>query len=120
GRLLDFLREKAINLNGIKMFILDEVDRMLEMGFIDDVKRILARLPKEIQMGLFSATISPAIHEIIRSYLPNPHMIRLETLAADKPKIKQTCYGIEPHEKLDTLLRIIEEKRGSTLIFCRT
>lgn len=120
GRLIDLLREGKINLNHIRILILDEADRMLEMGFIDDVKFILNRLPKPIQMALFSATIPRAIHEIIRTYLPAPCYIRLENLAADKPKIKQTCYGVELHEKLDALLRIISKKHGSTLIFCRT
>ncbi len=120
GRLLDFLREGAIRLDAVKIVILDEADRMLEMGFIEDVKLILSRMPKQVQKGLFSATIPPAVHEIIQTYLTNPHHIRLGNHHADKPKIKQMCYGVEPQEKLNTLLRIMDIKNGSILIFCRT
>lgn len=120
GRLIDFLREGAIRLDEVRMVVLDEVDRMLEMGFIDDVKFILSRMPKQVQAALFSATIPSAIHEIIRKYLINPCYIRLENHSADKPKIRQTCYGVATEEKLNTLLRIMDNKCGSTLIFCRT
>ena len=120
GRLIDFLQEGAIRLDRVQMVILDEADRMLEMGFIDDVKFILSRMPKQVQTALFSATIPSAIHEIIRTYLLNPCYIRLGNHPADKPKIRQTCYGVATEEKLNTLLRIMDNKRGSTLIFCRT
>lgn len=120
GRFIDFLWEGEMKIDKIKIVILDEADRMLEMGFIDDVKFILSCLPKSMQMGLFSATMPPIIKEIIKTNVPEHTTIRLEKLESDRPKIKQICCNVQPHEKPRVMAEIIRALTGSTLIFCRT
>lgn len=120
GRLLDFTREGKIRLPEIHTVILDEADRMFDMGFINDVKSIFARIPRNAHVGLFSATIPAAVREIIQSYVSEPVYIRLEKLTQDKPKINAKFYSVEIHQKLNLLLSVLNAKERSTLIFCRT
>lgn len=120
GRLLDFTREGRIRLSDIQTIILDEADRMFDMGFINDVKWILGRLPAKFQIGLFSATIPQPIHQIIQTYVKEPAYVRLEKLVEDKPKISAKFYQVEGNQKLSLLLNVLKGKENSTLIFCRT
>lgn len=120
GRLVDFVMEGQISLDRTTIVIWDEADRMLEMGFIDDVKFILSCFKEKVQQGLFSATIPAPIHRIIEENIPNPHYVRLQHLQQDKPNIKQLCYKVSPHEKRNVLLQLVKDNQGSTLIFCRT
>ncbi len=120
GRLIDFIWEGMIHFEAVKIVILDEADRMFEMGFIDDIKFILSCLQHKVQFGLFSATMPPPIRQIAEQHVPDPFYIRLEKLVSDKPKIAQKCYRIAPHEKFRTLLKILKKEKGATLIFCKT
>lgn len=120
GRFIDFTWDGEISFEKIKIVILDEADRMLEMGFIDDIKFVLSCFRHPVQFGLFSATMPPPIKKIIEEHVPNPQYVQLQQLAQDKPKINQKCFLIPPHEKVKTLLRVIDGKRETTLIFCRT
>jgi len=120
GRLIDFIWDGDISFDKIKIVILDEADRMLEMGFIDDIEFILSCFRHKVQFGLFSATMPPPIRKIIEKHVSDPQYIQLQQLAVDKPKINQTCYAVSSHDKFKTLLRVMQGKRDTTLIFCRS
>ncbi len=108
GRLLAHLSMGYVDLSKVSFFILDEADRMLDMGFYDDIMQIVARLPKERQTLLFSATMPPKIQQLAKSILNNPHEIKL---AVSKPaeKIHQDAYVCYETQKLPILLSIFKE-----------
>lgn len=120
GRLLDHLRRTTIKLNGVKILVLDEADKMFDMGFIDDVKQIISQTPKERQTLLFSATISDQVHEIVRHFMKNP--ARLQTQAqVEKTKMQQYFYSVRSHDKFSFLVHILKENLGGLIIiFCAT
>jgi superfamily II DNA/RNA helicase len=120
GRLIDFIWEGMIHFETVKIVILDEADRMFEMGFIEDIKFILSCLQHKVQFGLFSATMPGPIQQIAEQHVPDPFYIRLEKLVSDKPKITQKCYKVAVREKFKALLKVIKHKKMSTLIFCKT
>jgi ATP-dependent RNA helicase DeaD len=123
GRVLDFLRQNKLRLSDCRYFVLDEADEMLSLGFIDDIRNILAKLPKERQ-GLFvSATISPYIESLANSFLYKAERISIEQLAEAAPKIKhyfiQVAIGVG--SKSSPLVESIERfKPRSAIIFCNT
>ena len=121
GRLLDHLERGTINLSKVKILVLDEADRMFDMGFIDDVKRIIGVLPKERQTLLFSATISREVHELVRNYMKNPEKVKLQSYV-DKSKIIQHYYNIESRDKFSLMVHLFKHqgKGGLTLVFCAT
>lgn len=121
GRLLDLIQQGFIQLNKIKYFVLDEADRMLDMGFIHDIKRILPKLPKEKQTLFFSATMPPVISGLANSILHNPVKIKVTPVSSTADTIKQSIYFVEKLEKKDLLIRLIRETdQKSILIFTRT
>lgn len=121
GRLLDLIQQGFIQLNKIKYFVLDEADRMLDMGFIHDIKRILPKLPKEKQTLFFSATIPPVISGLANSILHKPVKIKVSPVSSTADTIKQSIYFVEKLEKKDLLIRLIKETdKKSILIFTRT
>ncbi len=120
GRLLDHMERRTINLSRVKMLVLDEADKMFEMGFIDDVKRIISQLPRERQTMLFSATISQEIRGISRSYMQNPVMIKANALV-DKTLLAQKYYQVRTYDKFSLLLHLIrQEKPKLAMVFCGT
>ena len=121
GRLLDHLERGTINLSKIKILVLDEADRMFDMGFIDDVKRIIGTLPKDRQTLLFSATISREVHELVRNYMKNPEKVKLQSYL-DKSKIIQHYYNIESRDKFSLMVHLFKSqgKGGLILVFCAT
>jgi ATP-dependent RNA helicase DeaD len=120
GRILDHLSRGTINLSRIKILVLDEADRMLDMGFIDDVNKIISQCNKERQTLLFSATISPDICHIAKKYLNKPVEVSAEAYV-DPSKLKQVYYDVPQDMKFSLLVHLLKhEKAGLTMVFCNT
>jgi ATP-dependent RNA helicase RhlE len=121
GRLLDLMNQGIINLNSIKHFVLDEADRMLDMGFIHDIKRLIPKLPKDKQTLFFSATMPSTIASLSRSILRNPLKIEVTPTSSVIDTIEQYIYFVEKPEKKDLLINVLKkDKKQSVLVFSRT
>ena len=121
GRLFDHIQRKTIQLKGVEVLVLDEADRMLDMGFINDVKRIVSGLPNKRQTLLFSATISPEIKTLAADMLKSPKVIQIGRPRNPIDTITQHIYAVEKTQKMELLLHIIEDWRMfSVLLFSRT
>jgi len=121
GRLLDHFRAPYAKLTGLKYLVLDEADRMLDMGFLPDIRRVLRHLPSRRQTLFFSATMPPAIAELAREMLRNPATINMSQRAAPAVGITQAIYPVAQHLKAALLLALL--KRGEiqdALVFTRT
>lgn len=120
GRILDHLERKTINLRHTKTLVLDEADRMLDMGFIDDVTSIINQCPKERQTMLFSATISPDIEHLVHKYMKSPAYISVEQYL-DTSQLKQTYFDVQQNEKFSLLVHLLKhEHPGLIMVFCNT
>ena len=120
GRILDHINKRTINLSHINTLVLDEADRMLDMGFRDDVIRIISECPKERQTLLFSATISPDISFLSKRYMVSPIEINAEAYV-DPTKLEQIYYDIDNNLKYSLLKHLLEnEKSNLVMIFCNT
>lgn len=121
GRLLDLIRQGYVNLSNVDMFVLDEADRMLDLGMIKDVKEIISKLPKKRQNMLFSATMPKEISKFVHSILINPEKIEIKTSPENEKKIDQQVYFVEPPDKISLLLHLLKEQSyQSVLVFTRT
>lgn len=121
GRLLDLIGQGIIKLDGIRHFVLDEADRMLDMGFIHDIRKILPLLPEKKQTMLFSATMPAEITTISKKLLHSPARIEITPVASVVETIEQNVCYVEKPEKMDTLVKILnEEDKERVLIFSRT
>lgn len=121
GRLLDLIAQKHISLNHVKHFILDEADRMLDMGFIHDIKRLLPMLPKQKQTLFFSATMPGQIATLSKSILRNPVKVEVTPVSSAVDIIDQRLYFVEKKQKSELLISILEEEHEkSVLVFSRT
>ena len=121
GRLLDLINQGFIKLNQVEIFVLDEADRMLDMGFIHDVRRIIKRLPTERQTMLFSATMPQTIQDLSRSILIDPVKVEANPEATTVEKIDQSLYYVERGEKRDLLKHILQDSASErVLVFTRT
>lgn len=121
GRLMDHIRRNNIDLRHVHTLVLDEADRMLDMGFIDDIRFILRFVPKERQTLLFSATFSDEIRRIVSNYMKNPILIELNKEKPSVKTIKQFACIVDEHEKQKCLEFVMEKERPSlALIFCST
>jgi ATP-dependent RNA helicase RhlE len=121
GRLLDHVRQGNIDLSFVEMFVLDEADRMLDMGFIRDIKQIIKRLPKERQNMLFSATFSKEIRELANNLLDNPAEIQVAARNTTADRVEQLVYPVDKARKRELLSEMIG--RGNwqqVLVFTRT
>ena len=117
GRLLDFLTRRELKLDKIKYLILDEADRMLDMGFIKDIEKILAYIPKERQTMLFSATISSDIERLSQRYLHNAVNVKMAPVVkADL--LHQTYYQTTPEQRVAVLIHLLKKERDLALVFC--
>ncbi|MBM3232814.1 DEAD/DEAH box helicase [Candidatus Pacearchaeota archaeon] len=120
GRILDHLTQGTLSLRKIKILVLDEADRMLDMGFIEDVDKIISQCPKERQTMLFSATISPDIEHLTKKYLKNPVNISVETYV-DPSLLKQVYYDVPKEQKFSLLVHLLKkEEAGLVMVFCNT
>ena len=121
GRLIDHIERKTIKLSGVEVLVLDEADRMLDMGFVNDVRRIVGGLPKKRQTLLFSATISPEVRSLAADMLKSPKVIQIGRPRNPIDTITQHIYAVEKALKMDLLLHMIEDWRMfSVLVFSRT
>jgi ATP-dependent RNA helicase RhlE len=121
GRLLDHVGEKNVDLSGIEIFILDEADRMLDMGFIHDIRRVTALLPKKKQTLMFSATFSDEIRTLAANYLHNPQQVEVARRNATADMVTQSVYHVDKAKKRDLLIKLIEDNNWhQVLVFTRT
>lgn len=121
GRLLDLMDQGYIHLEDIEHFVLDEADRMLDMGFLNDVKRIIARLPKQRQSMFFSATMPPPIASLANSILTNPSKVAVDPESSTVEVIRQAVYFVEKSDKRHLLLHLLQDQNiESALVFTRT
>ncbi|WP_238007675.1 DEAD/DEAH box helicase [Dactylosporangium sp. AC04546] len=123
GRLLDLSKSKHLRLHSVRALVLDEADRMLDLGFLDDVERILTLLPEDRQTMLFSATMPDPIVTLARRFLRQPMTIHAhhDASTGPSPLTKQFVYRTHPLNKIEIVARVLQANdRGLTMIFCRT
>ncbi len=121
GRVMDHLDRRTLKMDQVKMVILDEADRMLDMGFLDDIRTILKQAPAERQTVFFSATVPRPIQELIKTFTRNPVNVTIETQALTMPAIEQVYYEVDRRAKLDVLCRLIDlQDIKFAIIFCAT
>jgi ATP-dependent RNA helicase RhlE len=120
GRLVDHLQQRTAKLDGIEILVLDEADRMLDMGFKPQLDRILARLPRKRQTLLFSATMGGEVADFARACLADPVRIEVTRSGTTAARADQQVFLAEQHEKLALLLALLERDDVSTLVFTRT
>jgi ATP-dependent RNA helicase DeaD len=121
GRVMDHLERKTLDLSGLKMVILDEADRMLDMGFLEDIRTVLSQAPPERQTVFFSATMPRPIQDLIKTFTQNPVSVRIEAQAMTTPSIDQVYYEVDRRSKLDVLCRLIDiQDIKFGIIFCAT
>ena len=121
GRLLDLINQKFINLHHVKFFVLDEGDRMLDMGFVIDVKRIISHLPKVRQTMLFSATMPSEISKLAASILTDPVKVAVTPISSTVDIIEQMVYFVAKKDKKLLLIHLLKDKSiASALVFSRT
>ncbi len=120
GRIIDHLEHKTLRLNEISMLVLDEADRMLDMGFAPQLKRILQSVPHERQTMLFSATMPDNIVAIARAYMKLPTRVEIAPSGTAAKSVTQEIFFVERHDKPRLLEKVLFEYRGSVLVFTRT
>ncbi len=121
GRLLDLMNQGHISLRDIKFFVLDEADRMLDMGFVHDVKKIIAKLPAKRQTLFFSATMPPEIQQLANVLLTNPSKVEVTPPSSTVDAIQQALYYVERENKKSLLIHLLQDTSIQTaLVFSRT
>lgn len=121
GRLLDFIGQGIISLKHLEIFVLDEADRMLDMGFVHDVKRVIKLLPQKRQTLFFSATMPAEIQKLASSILNNPIKVEVTPVSSTAETIKQSVYFVDKDNKLELLTHILKtDISDSVLVFART
>lgn len=120
-RLLDLLNQKLVNLSRVEIFILDEADRMLDMGFINDVKKIIKHLPEKKQTLFFSATMAPTIMELANSLLHHPEHISVTPVSSTVDTVSQSLYTVKKDDKKNLLLHLLKDKSiRNAVVFTKT
>jgi len=121
GRIIDHLQRGTLRLASVKIVILDEADRMLDMGFIEDIDYILSRVPAGRQTGLFSATIEQTVMSVCNRYMRNPEKILVSKDEIALTQIDQYYTVVNPYDKLERLCTILDENHiGRAIVFCKT
>ncbi len=121
GRLLDLMEDRKILLGRAEIVVLDEADRMLDMGFLPDIKKIIAALPAQRQTLLFSATLPPSIMELAESFLQHPRHVEIASRTQEDPQIEQKVLFVSRDKKHDLLMRLLSDRAiNRVLIFTRT
>jgi len=121
GRIIDLLERRILNLASVKVVVLDEADRMLDMGFIEDIEYILSRVPSNRQTSLFSATIDQSVMKICSRYMKNPEKILVSKDEIALTQMNQYYMVVNAPNKFETLCNILDENHiGRAIIFCKT
>lgn len=120
GRLEDFLNRKLISLRSIRVLVLDEVDRMLDMGFLPAIRRIVAGLPKQRQTLCFSATLEASVAQIVNDYLKEPVRLAFGSTLKPTDNVRLQAFEVEHEHKQEALQRLLANETGRCLIFART
>lgn len=120
GRLQDFIDRKLVDLRQIKILVLDEADRMLDMGFLPAIQRILSVVPRDRQTLCFSATMEQSVARLVNDYMRDPVRVALGSVLKPAESVQLRAYEVRPGEKLDVLRQLLYEEKGQTLIFTRT
>jgi len=121
GRLLDHLEQGTLRLDQVEFLVLDEADRMLDMGFLPDVRRLVEKCPKHRHTALFSATIPPQIETLIQWAMHNPETIEIGARRTPAETVKHVIYPVSDTQKSDLLIQLLERVNyNSVLVFCRT
>ena len=120
GRLYDFLSRKLINLGSVRILVLDEADRMLDLGFLPTIKRILAAMPADRQTLFFSATIESSVKQLVEAYVRNAVRIAVGSTTKPIDKVELHLYEVEQDRKLALLASMLRQEDGSFLVFART
>jgi ATP-dependent RNA helicase DeaD len=121
GRLIDHIQRKTLRLNRLSVVVLDEADEMLDMGFLEDIERILKETPDDKQTLLFSATMPRPIQNLAEKFMKNPELIKMKAKEVTSPTVEQIYYEVNEREKFDVLCRLLDvENPELTVIFGRT
>ncbi len=120
GRLQDLMDRRFADLRNVKVLVLDEADRMLDMGFLPSIRRILSALPEERQTMCFSATLEQSVAGLVNDYLHNPVRVALGSVLKPAESVQLKAYEVRPGEKLEVLRQLLYAEKGQTLIFTRT
>ncbi len=121
GRLFDLIGQKAVNLTQVEILVLDEADRMLDMGFIDDVRKAIALLPRGRQTLMFSATFSDAIRKLAREFQTDPEIVQVAPRNATADNLTQVLYPVDADRKADLLIHLVKRDGiKQVLVFTRT
>ncbi|GAB3332473.1 DEAD/DEAH box helicase [Larkinella ripae] len=121
GRLLDLMNQRFVDLRHIELFVLDEADRMLDMGFIHDVKKVIAKLPTQRQSLFFSATMPPDVAKLADTILKKPAKVEVTPVSSTAETVKQAVYFVDKANKKRLLIHLLNDQTiGSALVFART
>jgi len=121
GRILDLLDRRILRFDQVKILVLDEADMMLDMGFIDDIKKIMSNVPAQRQTILYSATMPDEIKHLARKFMKNPEMVSVSPQELVVEEIDQVYYETPQKQKLDTFMEVVRSERPeSAIIFCNT
>ncbi len=121
GRIIDLLKRRILNLSSVRTLVLDEADRMLDMGFIEDIEYIIARTPSNRQTSLFSATIDQTVMNVCNRYMKNPEKILVSKDEIALTQMKQYYMVVNNHRKYGALCDLLRENHvGRAIIFCKT
>src|ERR1700734_1402898 len=120
GRLEDFLSRKLVNFRDLRILILDEADRMLDMGFLPAIRRIVAVLPKERQTLCFSATLEASVVHLVKDYMRNPVRLAFGSTLKPSENVRLQAFEVSADEKQDMLYHLLAKESGRCLVFSRT
>src|SRR5882724_3448292 len=120
GRLQDFIDRRLVDLRNVKMLVLDEADRMLDMGFLPAIRRIVSILPIRRQTLCFSATLEQSVASLVHDYMRQPVRVALGSVLKPAESVQLKAYEVRPGEKLDVLRELLYAEKGQTLVFTRT
>src|SRR5580658_5355843 len=120
GRLEDFLDRRLVNFRALHMLVLDEADRMLDMGFLPAIRRIASVLPRERQTLCFSATLEASVAHLVHDYMRQPVRVELGSVLKSSENVRLRAFEVSSDRKVDTLCRLLSQDKGRVLIFART